>query len=66
MRRRSLVAGLVAAAAGALLLRRRRGARPERVDLYFADGSMVSLERGGAAADRLPPVAREGLAAVRG
>lgn len=66
MRRRSLVAGLVAAAAGALLLRRRRGARPERVDLYFADGSMVSLESGSADGDRLLPLARRALAAARG
>jgi hypothetical protein len=65
VRRRSLVAGLVAGAAGVLLLRRRRHARPEHVDLYFADGSMVSLERG-PEADRLLAVAREGLAAARG
>ncbi|MGZ4394351.1 MAG: hypothetical protein ACXVZ2_03180 [Gaiellaceae bacterium] len=47
MRRKLLV---LLAAAGAVLASvaffRRSGARRERVDLYFADGSMVSLGEG--------------------
>jgi hypothetical protein len=56
-------------AAGALLgigLYARRGRRQERVDLYFADGSMVSLEAGSADGDRLLPLARRALASARG
>lgn len=65
MRLRS-VAALTAAAAGVILLRRRREAGREHVDLYYADGSMLSLERGGPESERLLAVAREALAAVRG
>jgi hypothetical protein len=38
---------------------RRRGAQRERVDLYFADGSMVSLSNGTPGAERLLPIARD-------
>jgi hypothetical protein len=58
-------AGLGAAAAVALV-RRRGGGRRAHVDLYFADGSMVSLPADAPAAARLLPVARELLAAARG
>ena len=51
------VAGLVA---GAAFLRRRTSHR-ERVDLYFEDGSMVSLSDGSPEADRLIPLARDVL-----
>jgi hypothetical protein len=44
--------------AGAAFIRR-RGARQERVDLYYDDGSMVSLSNGSADAARLLPLARE-------
>jgi hypothetical protein len=54
-----------AAVAGAVLWRR-RSRRKERVDLYFADGSMVSLEQGSLEADRLLPHAHQVLAAARG
>ena len=64
MRRRSVVAALLAAGAGAYLLRRRRGAEAERVDVHYDDGSMVSLEKG-PELERLLTVAREGLAAAR-
>jgi hypothetical protein len=37
----------------------------EHVDLYFADGSMVSLSDASADAQRLLPLAREFLSAAR-
>ncbi len=52
-------------AVGAAALRRLRAGQAARVDLYFADGSMVSLEEGAPQADRLVPLAREVLAAAR-
>jgi hypothetical protein len=63
--RRRLIALLLAA--GSLLgigLYARRGRREERVDLYFADGSMVSVE-GDSQAGRLIPLAREAIRAAR-
>ena len=67
MRRRLLpvLALLGAWAAGIALLRRTAGARRERVDLYFEDGSMQSLA-GAADAARLLPLARTALTASRG
>jgi hypothetical protein len=44
--------------AGAAFIRR-RGIRQERVDLYYEDGSMVSLTNGSPDAARLLPLARE-------
>jgi hypothetical protein len=38
----------------------------EHVDVYFADGSMVSLEPGSAEGDKLLPLARRAIAAARG
>src|SRR6266852_4436799 len=43
----------------------RSGGRRERVDVYFDDGSMVSLVEGSPEAATLLPVAREVLAAAR-
>mgnify|MGYP007014292826 CR=1 FL=1 len=51
------IAGLFA---GAAFLRRRAAPR-ERVDLYFEDGSMVSLADGSPDAARLIPLARDVL-----
>ncbi len=51
--------------AGSVLYRRSTGRRRERVDVYFDDGSMVSLVEGSPEADTLLPVAREVLAAAR-
>jgi hypothetical protein len=68
MRRRSFLTGFLLAAgsaAGSVLYRRRAARRRERVELYFADGSMVSLTQGSADADRLLGHARELLAAAR-
>jgi len=44
--------------AGAAFLRR-RGTLRERVDLYYEDGSMLSLSNGSTEAERLLPLARE-------
>jgi hypothetical protein len=48
MRSRNVLTGMLLGAgsvAGTLLFRRRLARRRERVDVYFADGSMVSLTR---------------------
>jgi hypothetical protein len=67
MRRALAVIGLVAGAAGGATLWLRRGGAPrEHVDLYFADGSMVSFAAGSREGDRLLPIARRVLAATRG
>jgi hypothetical protein len=66
-RRRAVAVAAAAAgtAAGAVLLRRRAGRRRERAELYFADGSLVTLTQGSQDADRLLAQARELLAAAR-
>jgi len=64
--RRRLIALLFAA--GSLLgigLYARRGRKQERVDLYFADGSMVSVEDDSPQAARLMPLAREAIRAAQ-
>ena len=66
MGRRSLFA--LGLAAGSLLgigLYARRGRARERIDLYFADGSMSSLDGGSPEASRLLAQARDGLRAAR-
>ena len=61
------VLGVLAGAAGGAALWLRRGGTPrEHVDLYFADGSMVSFAPGSPEGDRLIPIARRVLAATRG
>ena len=60
------VAVLLAGAGVALVVMRRRAKRKERVDLYYADGSMVSFERGSLEASRLVPIAQEIIGAVNG
>ena len=68
MPRRRVWTGLLLGAgsiAGLVLMRRRAARRRERVDLYFEDGSMVSLSEGQLDAERLLPPAREVLAAAR-
>ena len=57
-----LVAGATVATA---LWRQRREQRREHVDLYFADGSMISLAEGTPDAGRLLPLAHEVLTAAR-
>ena len=50
--------------AGAAFVRR-RSVRGERVDLYYEDGSMISLANGAPDAERLLPLAREILRGAR-
>jgi hypothetical protein len=45
--------------------RRRAVRRRARVDLYYADGSMVSLPEGSPAAERLLPIAHDLLHLAR-
>jgi hypothetical protein len=52
----SVLAALVGFAVGVLLFRRGAGRRRERVDVYFDDGSMLSLANG--QAERLLEIAR--------
>jgi hypothetical protein len=61
----ALVALLAAWAIGIALLRR-SGAKHDRVDLYFEDGSMQSVTEGAPEAARLLPLARAALSAARG
>jgi hypothetical protein len=66
--KRRLVAAVVAVgslAGAAALWRRRSGAGKDRVDVYFADGSMVSFTEGSDEAARLFPVARRILSQAR-
>jgi hypothetical protein len=51
--------------AGAAFIRRQSGNR-ERAELYFEDGSMLSLTNGSPGADRLLPLAREIIRSARG
>ena len=66
--KRRLAAALVtigSVAGAAALWRRRSGAGKDRVDVYFADGSMVSFPEGSEEAGALFPVARRILAQAR-
>ncbi|HEV8249201.1 MAG TPA: hypothetical protein VGQ15_04465 [Gaiellaceae bacterium] len=64
MTRRSVLVVLAALAGAVFLLRRRKGAAA-RVDVYYEDGSMLSLERGTPQADRMLALAADALAATR-
>jgi hypothetical protein len=59
MRRHRLLTGLAIAAslAGAVVFRR-RARRRDRVEVYFDDGSTVSLDDGSAEASTVLPLAR--------
>jgi hypothetical protein len=59
--RRGLLLALLLGAALALLLRRRSVSRGEHVDLYYDDGSMVSLEAGSPRAEDMLALARDAL-----
>jgi hypothetical protein len=67
MRSRSFLTGFLLAAgsaAGTVLYRRRAARRSERVELFFADGTMISLTEGSQPAEPLLAQARELLAAT--
>ena len=53
------------ALAGIVVYRRRSAARRERVDLYYENGSLVSLDDGSDGAARLLPLTRDVLRAAR-
>ena len=55
---------LGSAAGSALIFKRKRERNASRADLYFEDGSMLSLSQGAPEADRLLPLAAEALAAT--
>ncbi len=65
MRRLSVLVGLAAGLAATVVARRRRQARRERVDVYYSDGSMVSVDGDAPEGERLLALAREALAASR-
>ena len=56
-----IVGGMLAGAA----FFRRQAAQRERADLYFEDGSMLSLTNGSPGAERLLPLAREIIRGAR-
>jgi len=58
---RRLLALLLLVGGPVLYLWRRRDERRERVQLYYDDGSMVTLERGASGAEQLLAVARSAL-----
>ena len=55
----ALVVGVVGGMLAGAAFFRRQTAHRERVDLYFEDGSMLSLTDGSPGAARLLPLARE-------
>jgi hypothetical protein len=59
-----IVGALLGMIAGAAFIRRRTAHR-ERADLYFEDGSMLSLTPGSAGGERLLPLARQIIAQSR-
>ena len=64
-RRRLLAIGLAAGSLLGIGLYAKRGRRRERVDLYFADGSMVSVAGDSPEAIRLIPLARNAVRTAR-
>lgn len=65
--KRRLVRGLlllVVSLGGAAFVRRRRGGRADQADLYYGDGTMLTLAAG-AGGDELLALAREILGEVR-
>jgi hypothetical protein len=59
------LAAVAAAVAAVISLRRLRARRRARVDLYFGDGSLVSLREGTPEGDRLLALSRQVLSAAR-
>jgi hypothetical protein len=68
MPRRRVLTGFlltVGSLAGTVFYRRRAARRRERVDVYYEDGSMVSLAEGSPEAATVLPLARRILDAAR-
>ncbi len=68
MPRRKTLTGLVlglGSLAGTVVFRRRAARRRERVDVYFEDGTMLSLADGSAEASTVLPLARRLLETAR-
>jgi hypothetical protein len=61
----AVLALLGASVLGSVAYRRQAARRRVRVDLYYEDGSMVSLSRGSPDVERLLPLARDVLSAAR-
>jgi len=61
MSRPSLVLGLLVALAIVIFVRRQNASRAEHVDVYYEDGSMLSLDNGAPGAEPLLALAREAL-----
>jgi hypothetical protein len=61
----ALVVALGSLVGAAALWRRRSGPGKEHVDVYFADGSMVTFAEGSDEAARLLPIARRVLSTTR-
>jgi hypothetical protein len=55
----AVVVGIVGGMLAGAAFIRRQAAQRERVDLYYSDGSMLSLTDAAPGADRLLPLARE-------
>ena len=55
----------VGAALAVAFLRRRGASRRAHVDLYFADGSMISIAGDSPEASRLIPLARDAIRSAR-
>jgi hypothetical protein len=66
-RRRFLTGALIAAGtAAAAVVLRRRGSRPQaRIELYFEDGTLTTIESGAPGSERMLALAREALSAAR-
>ena len=66
-KRRIIIGALIGAGsfAGTIFYRRRSARNRTRVDLYFDDGSMLSLAEGSPEAERLLPLAQDVLDLVR-
>jgi hypothetical protein len=66
MRRLSALGAATLGLVGAVLFLRRRSGPAERVDVYYEDGSMVSLAPGTPQAERMLALAHQALRAARG
>jgi hypothetical protein len=64
--RKALAVGAAIGSAAAAIVLRRRARGRERVELYFDDGSLVTVVQGEPEAERLLTQARALLAAARG